>query len=184
MEGPIFSGLMNLFKEYVVILEKALIYGPDVIEDGGSGINLAESLQQQLSILANLSALEQVLLNMVRDIVRENNHRNSNHGDAHAISYEQHELASFTLSTHEATSQLRVRFCQQYVCRIMTMETSGKLAQKICSDAPGDSSVSRDLMPSVTFQVFSHALIFLPFIAYFTVLDNFLLSLFLLRLAV
>ncbi|XP_024019164.1 exocyst complex component EXO84C [Morus notabilis] len=148
MEGSIFFGLITLFKEYVIILENALIYGTDITEKGGSRINIAASVQQQISILANLSALEQLFLRMVRGINGGNDHIN-----AHAISYQQHELTSFTLSMHEASSRLTVCFCQHYIRRIMSMESTCELAQIICNHAHGDPSVSHDPMPSITFQV-------------------------------
>lgn len=155
MEGSIFFGLITLFKEYVIILENALIYGMDITEKGGSRINIAASLQQQISILANLSALEQLFLRMVRGINGGNDHIN-----AHAISCQQHELASFTLSMHEASSRLTVCFCQHYIRRIMSVESSCELAQIICNHAHGDPCVSHDPMPSITFQVFPHAFLF------------------------
>ena len=61
MEGSILSGLMNLFVEYTIILERAITCEKIAAEKNGSRINLAESLPQQVSILANLSTLEQFL---------------------------------------------------------------------------------------------------------------------------
>jgi hypothetical protein len=46
MEDSILRGLMNLFMEYIIILERVITYEEIVAEKGGSRINLVESLVQ------------------------------------------------------------------------------------------------------------------------------------------
>ncbi|PON34765.1 Exocyst component Exo84, C-terminal [Parasponia andersonii] len=141
MEDSIFSGLINLFKDYVAILERALI---QVTENDDPRINLAVSLPQQISILANLSTLEQLFPRMVRAIYEGLRMVNSDDTKEHTIiSYQEKELDSFTLFTQEASSQLRFRFCYQYIHRIMSNEISYKFSPEVRSEG----------MPSVTFQV-------------------------------
>jgi hypothetical protein len=57
MEGSILRGLMNLFVEYTIILERAITCEKIVTEKYGSRIKLAESLPQKVSVLVNLSTL-------------------------------------------------------------------------------------------------------------------------------
>ena len=146
MEDSIFSRLIKLFKGYVAILERALIYETNVIEKGDPIINLAVSLQEQITILANLSTLEQLFPKIVRAIYEGIHQINS----ADINEYLEKELDNFTFSTREASSQLRVQFCHQYISRIMSHEISYKLTPEICGDG----------MPSVTFQVFSYGFYF------------------------
>ncbi|KAL5561967.1 hypothetical protein UlMin_031714 [Ulmus minor] len=147
MEGSIISGLTNLFKEYIFILERALINETDDNEMGASEINLAVSLEQQISILANLSALEQLFSTMVRGIYGAILRTDADHINEHPIDFQLKENDSFTCFSQEASSQLRVKFCQQFICRLISLEPSNLLIPKICSNGQGDN------VPSATFQV-------------------------------
>ncbi|XP_050207793.1 exocyst complex component EXO84B-like [Mercurialis annua] len=71
MESSVLTGIRNLFMEYIAILRKAITYGVNVLEKGGSEVILAESVPQQVSILANLSTLEHFFSSSVSYIFRE-----------------------------------------------------------------------------------------------------------------
>lgn len=65
MESSIVIGVKELYMEYVVILEKAITDDKQVSEVGPV-INVAESLPQKVSMLANLSSLQQLFFNILR----------------------------------------------------------------------------------------------------------------------
>lgn len=144
---------MNLFTEYIVILERAIICETDVTGKG-SRINFALSLQQQISVLANLSDIEQLLSSMVRGIFGGINCISSNQIKNFLADNQQKELDNFMLSIQEGSSQLKMQFCQKFIHRVTTLETSYNFATEICRDGQGDHNVFYDVLPSVTFQVY------------------------------
>lgn len=152
MGDSILGVLMNLFTEYVVILTRAVICETDVTGKG-SRINFALSLQQQISILANLSDIEQLLSSMVRDIFGGINCISSNQIKNFPVDNQQKDLDNFMLSIQEGSSQLRMQFCQKFIHRVMSLETSYEFAPEICKDGQGDHNVFYDVLPSVTSQV-------------------------------
>ncbi|XP_021888565.1 exocyst complex component EXO84B-like isoform X2 [Carica papaya] len=135
MEASILEELTNLFMEYMLILEKALICEIYIEEKGDPRINFARLPEQQVSLLANLSTLEQLFPFIVQDLVRNSN---SQHLDncIHLVK--------------ESTSQLRAHFCQQFICRIMSLESGSRLA----SETPTDTvhRLPHNVRPSVIFQ--------------------------------
>lgn len=153
MGDLILSGLMNLFTEYIVILERAIICETDVTGKDGSRINFAVSLQQQISILANLSEIEQLLSSMVTGIFGGINCISSNQIKNFPIDNQQKELDDFVLSIQEASTQLRVQFFQKFIHGVMYLETSYKFAPEICRVGQGGHNVFYDVLPSVAFQV-------------------------------
>lgn len=153
MEGSVHGALMNLFTEYIVILERAIINGTDVAEKGGSRINFAMSPHQQISIVANVSAIEQLFSSMVKRIFGGISCISSDQiTNCRVGSYEK-ELDSFILGIQEASSQPKVQFCQKFIHRVMSLETSYKFAPEICRDGQGDPNAFQDVLPSVTLQV-------------------------------
>lgn len=160
MEGIIFTALVNLLKEYVLTIEKALFYDSDVSKKDDSRINLAMSLQQQISILANLSSFEQILPRMIRHVCGESQQKNSDYMNEHAIGNKQKKIDTFTSFAQEASSQIKVRFFQQYVTRIMSQETSSKLTSEIGSNVQSHASVVCEVTPSVALQVFPYFFVF------------------------
>ncbi|KAM6565068.1 hypothetical protein CsatB_025066 [Cannabis sativa] len=123
MEDSIFSGLTNLFNGYVVILERALIYEKHVIENSVPLTNFGVSLQQQISILTNLSSLQILLPKMVRAIYEG---IGSDDMNEQIISVQEKGYDRFTLFTQEASNQLRSQFCHQFIQRIMSFEMDYK----------------------------------------------------------
>ncbi|KAH7517419.1 exocyst complex component EXO84B [Ziziphus jujuba] len=154
IEGSVLGGLMNLFTEYILILERAIICETDVAEKGGSRINFAISLRQQISILANLSSTEQLFSSMVKGIFGGVNCMSSNQIKNLPVGNYEKELDSFILAIQEASSQLRIQFCQKFIKRVMSLETTYKFAPGMCRDGQGDSKLFHDVLPSLTLQVF------------------------------
>ncbi|KAK8694031.1 hypothetical protein V6N13_071595 [Hibiscus sabdariffa] len=152
MEGSILNGLMNLFTEYIAILEEAITFEKHVSEKG-SRITLAESLPQQLSVLANLSTLQLFFFKIVRSFLRGPGYLNSELRKKNSIDFLQKELDGCILFIQEATAKLKAHFCQQFINRMISLETSSKVMLETCSDNPQESSPFQGAMPSVAFQV-------------------------------
>ncbi|KAK3011319.1 hypothetical protein RJ639_012397 [Escallonia herrerae] len=137
MEDSIFKGLMDLLTEYIVILERALPSKTCVEEKGGSRIILAESLAQQVSVLANLSTLVQIFSSIIRNIFKD-------------ISHLKFEIDRYTLSTQGACNRLRAHFCEKFIHKIISFEGDYKLAPE--SRTRDDFKVFSNLMPSPLYQ--------------------------------
>ncbi|GMJ09054.1 hypothetical protein HRI_004574600 [Hibiscus trionum] len=150
MEGSILNGLINLFTEYITILEKAITFKTHVSEKG-SRRALAESLLQQLSVLANLSTLQLFFFKIVRSFLRGPGNLNSELRKKNSIDFPQKELDDCILFIQEAASKLKAHFCQQFINRMMSPEISSEII--LCNDSPQESSTFQGAMPSVAFQV-------------------------------
>ncbi|KAK1353310.1 Exocyst complex subunit [Heracleum sosnowskyi] len=141
MEGSVLKGLMDLFTEYTVILESSL---DDKEYDGAkevdSSINSAESLVQQVSVIANLSTLVNIFSGIVRSIFIDSSHL-------------EFEIDSYILFVQEACSRLRADLCEQFIQRIMSIEIDYRLTPNECAWTQDDSDSSSDIMPSVPYQV-------------------------------
>ncbi|ONH93194.1 hypothetical protein PRUPE_8G218600 [Prunus persica] len=153
IEGSIVSGLMNLFKKYIDILERAINCEIAVAETNNSRLYLANSVQQQVSILANLSALEQLFSSMVRSIFKGVSDVNSELMKIHPVEVQVKELDSCISFIQEASCRLRALFCEQFILKIMSVKTSYKLTPASSVDGPGESSMFHGVMPSLAFQV-------------------------------
>ncbi|XP_041002369.1 LOW QUALITY PROTEIN: exocyst complex component EXO84B-like [Juglans microcarpa x Juglans regia] len=147
MDGLILRGLVDLFLEYTIVLEKAITCDELVTEKGGSRINLAETLTQKVSVLVNLSTLEKFFSNIIRSTFGSTSHINSELMRNDLVSDQQEELDSCILFIQEASCQVRAHFCQQFIHGMMSMETGSKCYLETCIDGP------KDLMPSIAFQV-------------------------------
>ncbi|KAJ7977204.1 Exocyst complex component EXO84B [Quillaja saponaria] len=153
MGGSVLGELRNLFMEYVVILESALTWDTSMAEkDGGSRINLAESMLQQVSVLANLSTLVGFLTVMVKNIFRSINHTDSEIMGNHSGGHQQTEHENFIQFIEEASNQLRDIFYQKFILRVLSTESSHVPTGDIHNDGHCDSSVC--LTPSGILQVF------------------------------
>nr|KJB42334.1 hypothetical protein B456_007G148700 [Gossypium raimondii] len=152
MEGSILKGLMNLFTEYIAILEKAITFETHVSEKG-SKRNLVESLPQQLSVLANLSTLQLFFFKIVRSFLRGPGHLNSKLRKKNSIDFLKKELDGCILFIQEAVAKLKAHFCQQFINRMMSPETGSKLIVETCSDNQQEPSNFQGAMPSAAFQV-------------------------------
>lgn len=135
---------MDLFKEYIGILEKVLTCETSDSEKGGVRINLAESLPQQVSVLANLSTLQHFLFGTVRSIFKNINE---------LVGLQQRELNSCLKFIQAANNQLRVHFCQQLIYRMMSLKSGIGSIPEACTDNVVNCDMLPDLMPSHVFQV-------------------------------
>ncbi|KAL6271371.1 hypothetical protein ACE6H2_028282 [Prunus campanulata] len=153
IEGSIVSGLMNLFKKYKDILERAINCETAVGETNNSRLYLANSVQQQVSILANLSALEQLFSSMVRSIFKGVSDVYSELMKIHPVEVQVKELDSCVSFIQEDSCRLRALFCEQFILKIMSVKTSYKLTPASSFDGPGESSMFHGVMPSLAFQV-------------------------------
>ncbi|XWS36470.1 hypothetical protein CRYUN_Cryun20dG0088200 [Craigia yunnanensis] len=151
MEGSILKGLMNLLTEYTAILEKAITFETHVSEEGSRRTS-AESLPQQISVLANLSTLQYFFFKIIRSFFRDTSHMNSELRKKKLIDFQQKELDDCILFIQEAAAELKAHFCQQFINRMMSLDGS-KLMQVSCSDNQEEPSTFHDAMPSVAFQV-------------------------------
>ncbi|KAG2719270.1 hypothetical protein I3760_03G259800 [Carya illinoinensis] len=146
MDSLILRGLVDLFLEYTIILEKAITCDELVTEKGGSRINLAETLTQKVFVLVNLSTLEQLFSNIIRSTFRSTSHINPELIRNDLVGNQQKELDSCILFIQEASCQVRAHFCQQFIHGMMSGAGS-KCYLETCIDG------RKDLMPSIAFQV-------------------------------
>ncbi|KAI5395253.1 exocyst complex component EXO84B [Lathyrus oleraceus] len=155
MENLVTSGLKNLFTEYIIILERALTYETNEMEEDSPRIKLAESLTQQVSILANLSTLVQFLSTMVKGIFssRSSNHMDSQVVKNHSIVHQHQELDDFLLFIEESSIKLRNVFCQQLILRMLSTCSSHEIFSAIHYNDLFDANKTHNPMPSAIFQV-------------------------------
>lgn len=136
MEGCILKALMDLFTEYIGILENALT--GDRIRDG-SKINLAESLVQGVSIIANSSTLGQFFSNIVRSVF----------DDIHHLKF---EIDNYILFIQDSHAQLKRYLFQQVIEKFFSPEDDEQHDSE--SYIPlQDYSHTCSLAPSVPYQV-------------------------------
>ncbi|XP_021280510.1 exocyst complex component EXO84B-like [Herrania umbratica] len=152
IEGAILKGLMNLFTEYIDILEKAITFETHVSENGSRRTS-AESLPQQISMLANLSTLQNFFFKVIRSFFRGTGNMNSELRKKKSIDFQQKELDGCILFIQEAAAQLRSHFCKQFINRMMSLETGSKLIKETCTDNQEELTTFHDAMPSIAFQV-------------------------------
>ncbi|XP_057422978.1 exocyst complex component EXO84B-like isoform X2 [Lotus japonicus] len=153
MGGLVIKELMNLFSEYIVILERALTYETSTIEEDNARIKLAESLLQQVSILANVSALVHFLSTIVKGIFSNNGHMDSQVLGNRSIVHEQHEIQDFLLFIEEGTNKLRNVFCQQLIQGVLSTYHSHEIFATIHYNDQCDVSMIHNPMPSGIYQV-------------------------------
>ncbi|KAK6780676.1 hypothetical protein RDI58_022860 [Solanum bulbocastanum] len=131
MEGLLLRGLLDLFTEYTSILESALTNQKE-IEEVDSRINMAESVEQQVSLISNLSKLAQFFSSMIRRAFCDTNHL-------------EFEIDNYELFINDNCSRLRSQFCKQLILK------SGHR----CSPPP---ACCTDLQPSISYQELYFAL--------------------------
>ncbi|KAK7267433.1 hypothetical protein RIF29_20107 [Crotalaria pallida] len=157
MGSVVISGLKKLFSEYIIILERAITYETSKTENAISSprIKLAESLSQQVSILANLSTLVQFLSIMVNNIFTSTGHMDSHAIENHSIVHQQkQELDHFLLFIEEGSNKLRKVFCQQLILKVLSTYQSHEIFSAIHNNDQFDSNTIHSPMPSIIFQGF------------------------------
>ncbi|CAI8602797.1 unnamed protein product [Vicia faba] len=152
MENLVTSGLKNLFIEYIIILEKALT---SEVDQDSPRIKLAESLSQQVSILANLSTLVQFLSTTVKGIFssRISNNVDSQEVKNHSFVHQHQELHDFLLFIEESSVKLRNVFCQQLILRMLSTCCSHEIFAAMHYNDQFDANTNHNPMPSAIFQV-------------------------------
>ncbi|KAH0636937.1 hypothetical protein KY289_036852 [Solanum tuberosum] len=131
MEGLLLRGLVDLFTEYTSILESALTNQTE-IEEVDSRINIAESVEQQVSLISNLSKLGQIFSSMIRRAFCDTYHL-------------EFEIDNYELFINDNCSRLRSQFCKQLILK------SGHR----CSPPP---ACCTDLQSSISYQELYFAL--------------------------
>ncbi|XP_061367495.1 exocyst complex component EXO84B-like [Gastrolobium bilobum] len=153
MGSLVISGLTNLFTEYIIILERGLTNETSTIVQGSPRIKLAESLPQQVSILANLSTLVQFLSTMVKSIFSSSGHMDSQVIENNSIVHQQQELDDFLLFIKEGSNKLRNVFWQQLVLRVLSTYRSHEIFSAFQYNDQFDANMIHNPMPSFIFQV-------------------------------
>ncbi|KAF9608148.1 hypothetical protein IFM89_007534 [Coptis chinensis] len=152
MENLILDGLLQLFKEYIYSLERAISSKADVSDRIGSRIVLAETHSQQLSVLANSSALVQIVSNIARNIFKGFKVSDGQLLTDIEMVLLYKELDNWIFSIQDAADQLKNVFYQQTIYKVTFPKGESVFgAETYCGDH-GDSDASYDLMPSITFQ--------------------------------
>ncbi|XP_029125367.1 exocyst complex component EXO84B-like [Cajanus cajan] len=150
MGSLVISGITNLFTEYIVILEKALTYETITMEQGSPRIK-AETLSQQVSILANLSTLVQFLSIMVKNIFGSSGHLQIL--ENHSIVQQQQALDDFLLFIEEGSNKLRNVFGQQLIQRVSSTYQKHEIFSASHYNDKFDANTIHNPMPSGIFQV-------------------------------
>lgn len=154
MGSLVISGIKNLFTEYIVILERALTHEASATEQVSSGIKLAGSLPQQVSILANLSTLVQFLSIMIKNIFsRSSDHIDLQGLENHSIVQPQQGLDDFLLFIEEGSNKLICLFCQQLILRVLPTYHSHEIVSASDLNDQFDANTIDNPMPSGIFQV-------------------------------
>lgn len=139
MEGSIFKGLTDLFTEYIDILERVLINKTNDVEKICSRINMAESLEKQVSVITNMSVIIQFFSSIIRNVFKDTDHL-------------KFEIDNYILCIQESCNQIRSHFCMQFIHKI-SLESNHKLTSETCIRSQADSNILPDLMPSTPYQV-------------------------------
>ncbi|OVA02343.1 hypothetical protein BVC80_9099g143 [Macleaya cordata] len=151
METSILNGLTDLFREYIEILIRSIPSKTNILEKGDSRIIFAQTLSQQLSVLANALALVDIFSRTARSIFK--NIDNFDDQPINATGIQWKELDNWMVSIQQMAGQVRVYFCQQFVYRVMSLEGGSRLCPETYFDEQHDTDTVQDLMPSVAFQV-------------------------------
>ncbi|KAL2323407.1 hypothetical protein Fmac_027786 [Flemingia macrophylla] len=152
MGSLVISGITKLFKEYIVILERALTRETSTSEQG-SPIIKAETIPQQVSILANLSTLMQFLSIMVKNIFSSSDQIDLQVLENHSIVQQQQELDDFLLFIEEGSNKLRNVFCQQLIQRVLSTYQRHQIFSASNHNDKFDANTIHHPMPSGIFQV-------------------------------
>ncbi|KAK9083094.1 hypothetical protein Scep_029565 [Stephania cephalantha] len=152
IDTAIFNGLMDLFSEYINILDKAISGKADVSETGGSIIIQARTMKQQLSVLANASAVVDIFSSATRNILKGTKQFGGEIVKDHLASSLEKKLVNWIFFIQEAANRPKASFCQQFISRVTIPEIELKLKPEFYINYQS-SDVFHDLMPSVAFEM-------------------------------
>ncbi|XP_026389417.1 exocyst complex component EXO84B-like [Papaver somniferum] len=150
MEISVLNGLMELFREYIETLVKVIPCKMNILDAGGSRVILAQALSQQVSVLANASALVDIFSITFRSIFMDN----QNFGfQSENMGSRGKELDTWIVAIQQISNQLTTHFCQQFVHRFMCPDAGSRICAETYTDSQEDSELDQDFMPSSAFQV-------------------------------
>ncbi|KAI3951125.1 hypothetical protein MKW98_028529 [Papaver atlanticum] len=150
MEISVLNGLMELFREYIETLVKVIPCKMNILDAGGSRVILAQALSQQVSVLANASALVDIFSITFKSIFMDN----QNFGfQPENMGSRGKELDNWIVAIQEISNQLTTHFCQQFVHRVMSPDAGSRVCAETYTDGQEDSELDQDFMPSFAFQV-------------------------------
>ncbi|KAI3984738.1 hypothetical protein MKX01_039355 [Papaver californicum] len=150
MELSILNGLMELFREYIETLVKAIPCRMNILDVGGSRVILAQALSQQVSVLANALALVDIFSITCKSIFMNN----QNFGfQLENMGSRGKELDNWIVAIQQTSNQLTAHFCQQFVHRVMSPSAGSRLCAETYTYDQEDSNIDQDFMPSFAFQV-------------------------------
>ena len=136
---------------YITSIEKEITCQKNVTETGGSIISLAAWLQQQVSVLANISTLVYIFSSIIKSIFKDISNLNCELMETSGCESKDPSLCLILIQ--EASDQLRASICQQLMYRMMSPESGSRLAPETSGISYGDFNVFHDMMPSVVLQV-------------------------------
>lgn len=152
MEGAVLNGVSGLFSEYIGLLERAIFHEIKVTEKEDLCINLAVSLQQQVSVLANVSGIQQLFSNAVIGILEGTSSINTNQINSYTVGYQQ-DLDNVFLLIQGASSRLRSQFFERFIHRVTSPQTTTKVYGEICRNVQDHPGLLNGRVPSAIFQV-------------------------------
>ncbi|XP_017414031.2 exocyst complex component EXO84B-like [Vigna angularis] len=153
MGSLVISGITNLFTEYIAILERALAYETSSTEQGSPRMKFAESLPQQVSILANLSTLVRFLSIMVKNIFSCTDQAELQVWGNLSIVHQHQGLNDFLLFIEEGSNKLRNVFCQQLILRVLCTYHRHEISSDSHCNGQLEANTIHNLTPSGIFQV-------------------------------
>lgn len=139
MEVSVLRELMELYTEYILILEKAVTSAANLIEESGSNIHPAESLLQGVSVIANSITLGQILLNIIRSVFGE-------------VQNFKFEIDNYVLYIQDTHVQFRAHFVEQVMQKLYSSEGGQERVSESCIILQNDSDICY-LVPSMLYQV-------------------------------
>ncbi|XP_026423617.1 exocyst complex component EXO84B-like isoform X1 [Papaver somniferum] len=155
MEISVLNGLMELFREYIETLVKVIPCKMNILGAGSSRVILAQALSQQVSVLANASALVDIFSITFKSIFMDNQNlgfQPENMGSRGK------ELDNWIVVIQQISNQLTTHFCQQFVHRVMSPDAGSRVCAETYTDGQEDSELDQDFMPSFAFQIFGKPL--------------------------
>lgn len=148
MGSSVLKRLMDLFKAYVAILERALCGDTQMMQEEVSRTSLPESLTQQAAILVNLSTLMQFSASIIRNIFDGFSQLDDE--------IDKHQSIYLRLKTH---------FLETFVSDIFSSTVGDDYGHESSISWKRDSTIY-DLIPSVPYLVKIHFLLIFQLFVY------------------
>lgn len=150
MGTSILKGLADLFSEYMSALERAIPSRGNAVESDSPKVSLAQTLPEQLSLLANTAALVHLFPSISCSIAKGIKSSDDDLLSEKMEIFSQNELDDWIISIEEAADKLPGLFCQQFVYGLMSHEDFESTTHSTNWFIPCSS---QDPAPSFAFQV-------------------------------